>query len=86
MSPQRLDAVAWMDDAACASRTDLPWLGDDARTHATKTMAAICRTCLVLDQCEAFVRADGIVGGFWAGRDRGPALIPTQADLFGQAG
>jgi len=86
MSRVQLVPTAWMDNSACAARPDLPWLDDDAGLKASSTMAGVCRDCAVLDGCAAYVRDAGIVGGFWAGHDRGPTRIVLQGVLFGQAG
>jgi hypothetical protein len=71
----------WMDDALCARNPDLGWLnephlvglGDEA------TMSVICSRCPVLAECEAFVQAGDITGGFWAGHHRTPEgpLLPV---------
>ena len=86
MNRSALLTTAWMDDAACAERADLPWLADDVGLAASTVLAGICSGCPVLAHCETYARAGGIVGGFWAGHDRGPALVPVQDVLFGQAG
>lgn len=86
MSRVQLVPAAWMDESACVARPDLPWLDDDAGMTALSIMAGLCQGCAVLDECEAYVRDAGIVGGFWAGHDRGPTRTPVQGVLFGQAG
>ena len=57
---------AWMRDALCREYPHLNWFpprGD--RTFAT--LRAICRSCLVTDQCLAFALDHPEVVGVWGG-------------------
>ena len=44
-------------------------------------MAVICSRCPVLADCEAYVEAADITGGFWAGHHRTPdgPLLPSRS-------
>lgn len=86
MNRLQLIPTAWMDESACTIRPDQPWLDDDRGLRASTAMAGICRDCPVLDDCAAYVRDAGIIGGFWASHDRGPTRTILQGVLFGQAG
>ena len=66
--------AAWMTDAACAGRPELRWITDtaDLAPGDADAMAAVCAGCPVRAACVAYVRASGVTGGTWAGRDRDP--------------
>jgi len=79
----------WMADAACARHPDLGWLKDPhlVGLGEESTMAVICSRCPVLAECEAYVQAAGITGGFWAGHHRTPdgPLLPVANPAAGDA-
>ena len=77
MSPQRkrdlvrafcFDGDAdWMTDAACVSRSDLPWTG--AATKRTgELMRQVCGSCPVRTQCGEYAVHARVTVGWWAGR------------------
>ncbi|WP_409483038.1 hypothetical protein [Arsenicicoccus dermatophilus] len=70
-------APSWQTRAACASRTDLPWLTDaaDLDRWAVLTMRAVCDACTVLLDCLAVVDDLDVTGGWWAGQDRDPHAV-----------
>jgi len=76
--------AAWMVDAACADRPELRWITDtaDLVDGEADVMAAVCATCPVRAACLAYVRASGVAGGTWAGRDRDPHA-PTSEPAAG---
>lgn len=73
MSVSDLD-VEWMNDALCGRNPHLGWLNDPhlAGLGEEATMSVICARCPVLADCEAYVEAAEITGGFWAGHHRTP--------------
>lgn len=66
--------VEWMNDALCARNPGLGWLNDPEFVGLGEeaTMSVICGRCPVLADCEAYVQAADITGGFWAGHHRTP--------------
>lgn len=85
--------TAWMRQAACAGRPELPWTTDTVDVHPLTqlSMSLVCRDCAVRVECVAAVDDLGITGGWWAGADRDPAAVPmpapewVQLDLLGGA-
>lgn len=81
----------WMDDALCARprNKDLGWLNDPHLVGLGEeaTMAVICSRCPVLTECEAYVEAVKVTGGFWAGHHRTPhgSLLPVALPVAGDA-
>lgn len=74
-------ASGWEAHAACAARTDLPWLTDAANVTGWQAaaMRAVCDACPVVLDCLAAVDALDVCGGWWAGADRDPdALDPAR--------
>lgn len=74
--------ISWTADAACASRTELPWLMDraDIDDWDKLRMRTVCDTCPVLLDCLAAVDDLDVTGGWWAGHDRAPhafTVTPT---------
>ena len=74
----------WMANALCARNLHLGWLKDPHLVGLGEeaTMSVICSRCPVLADCEAYVEAADITGGFWAGHHRtseGP-LLPVAGD------
>lgn len=63
---------SWMNQAACADRTDLPWIVDEHLTASAdaESMRSVCGVCPVFFQCSTYVTGVPVVGGFWAGADR----------------
>lgn len=77
--------TGWMTQAACRTHTDLPWTADGF-THPRVTgvaarMRAVCDSCPVRRECEAYVDRAGVTGGFWAGSWRGLENVPTLGAL-----
>jgi hypothetical protein len=74
----------WMRFAVCQDFPELPWLSDRDQVTDTKRlrMVGVCRACGVVERCMAFVTAEQISGGFWAGefRDR----LPDAANVVEQ--
>lgn len=70
-----------MAQAACVGVPDLPWTTDTH--HRTgpallgQIMADTCAACPVRTDCAAYVEANDICGGFWAGADR---ALPQPVD------
>jgi hypothetical protein len=61
-----LDPPAWHADAACREHPDLTWFPD--RGQDTSAAVAVCRGCLVADQCRAWAMSQGAgLHGIWAG-------------------
>jgi WhiB family redox-sensing transcriptional regulator len=56
---------AWMADAACAEHPELKFV--PSRGEPTEALHAVCRPCLVLDECLAFAVADETLQGVWRG-------------------
>jgi WhiB family redox-sensing transcriptional regulator len=55
----------WMADAACAEHPELRFVS--SRGEPTEPLKAICRRCLVLDECLAYALADETLQGVWGG-------------------
>ena len=82
--------TSWMKKASCARTPHLGWLRDPERVGYAEeaAMATVCARCPVLAACEAYVQAEEITGGFWAGHHQtpdGPLLplvpaVPTRGD------
>ena len=68
---------AWMSHAACARFPDLPWTADTgtAPDVLVDIMREVCDQCPVRLACAAYVEAERITGGWWAGEDRDPEAI-----------
>jgi hypothetical protein len=62
----------WMRHALCTAFPTLPWIRDAEQVSpaARTSMDLVCRLCPVVDACEAYVRRQAVVSGFWAGEDR----------------
>ena len=76
----------WMREAACRRIPDLPWTADKGNAPVVlgELMADVCGMCPVRDECAAFVDAEDITGGYWAGAyRRAPKWV--QGALFGDA-
>lgn len=73
--------TAWMRQAACAARPELPWTTDttDLTPAQVEAMRAVCDDCPALGDCVATVDALDITGGWWAGTDRDPYAAPIPA-------
>jgi len=54
-----------MADAACAEHPELRFVS--SRGESTEPLKAVCRRCLVLDECLAFALADESLQGVWGG-------------------
>jgi len=77
---------AWMVDAACAGRPELPWTTDTAELAAGEAdaMARVCQVCPARLACLAYVAAAEVTGGTWAGADRDPAAtVPVELTTAG---
>ena len=76
--------VDWMNEALCARNLHLGWLKEPhvVGLGEEATMSVICSRCPVLAECEAYVQAADITGGFWAGHHRTPdgPLLPVAGD------
>lgn len=72
LAPPLARAESWMRLAVCQAFPELPWLSDRDQVTAVDRngMAAACRACGVVEACTAFVIAEQITGGFWAGEFR----------------
>ena len=85
------DDLDWMADALCRQprNKDLGWLNDPHPVGLGEeaTMAVVCSRCPVLADCEVYVEAAEIAGGFWAGHHRTPdgPLLPVVPPLAGDA-
>lgn len=81
--------TAWMLKALCSRNLHLGWLNDPhlVGLGEESTMAVICSRCPVLTECETYVQAAGITGGFWAGHHRTPdgPLLPVANPVAGDA-
>ena len=88
MSIADLD-TGWMANALCAMNLTLGWLNDPHLVGLGEeaTMSVICSRCPVLADCEAYVQAAEITGGFWAGHHRTPdgPLLPVVPPVAGDA-
>lgn len=58
-----LDRPAWMADAACAEHDLELWF--PANGQSPKPAKAICRSCLVVDECLEHALEAGEVHGIW---------------------
>ncbi|MBG6098320.1 WhiB family transcriptional regulator [Nocardioides luteus] len=76
-----MSTPAWMNDAACATREarGLPWTTDTLELPevVVDLMRSTCDDCLVRSACNAYVIAEGVSGGMWAGTDRDTHRRPT---------
>jgi len=65
-------STAWMVDALCAQRLDLPWTVDvhQVGTWERVTMAVLCDRCPVRTACDSYADQLGAGAGFWAGSHR----------------
>jgi len=71
--PDRLAALlaamrpGWMADALCAepAYADLPWFPERGQNPAP--CVAVCRRCIVAEECKRYVVAHEINHGVWAG-------------------
>jgi hypothetical protein len=59
----------WQRDAACLEHPELTWFPERSTTWAQIEAArAVCRGCLVADQCDSYARrVPGGVEGIWGG-------------------
>ena len=71
----------WRALALCAAFPDLPWIQEpSARSSAAVcAMTAVCGACPARGECAAFVEAQGVSSGFWAGHERGPTNSDSEA-------
>jgi hypothetical protein len=69
----RLDD-SWMQDAACTTEPELPWISEpeDVRLGEEAAMAVVCEACPVRAACDRYADLADITGGFWAGHHRTP--------------
>jgi hypothetical protein len=65
-------SARWFRAALCRRFSHLPWFADagDMTPAQIESMQTVCEACPVERECAAFVRAEGIDSGFWAGRPR----------------
>jgi hypothetical protein len=81
---------AWIREAACGSRTELPWIDDPRRVTPQQVdqMQAVCSSCLVRSACFDFTLAADVTAGWWAGRsyNRYEYHRPPRRDLTIRAG
>lgn len=56
---------AWQSDALCREYPDLPWFPELGETSTE--CKAVCRRCIVANECRAYVLASDISTGCWAG-------------------
>jgi hypothetical protein len=84
MTRPRLLEVTWMEEAACVDTPRLPWLAEPDETGLVDdaAMRAVCAGCPVPGECERYVQAARIGGGFWAGHHRGISRQPVQLELL----
>jgi hypothetical protein len=54
-----------MADAACAEHPEVRIVS--GRGESTEPLEAVCRRCLVLDECLAYAMADETLQGVWRG-------------------
>lgn len=75
-------AESWMRLAVCRAFPELPWLSDrDQVTEVDRIgMVGACRACGVVEACAAFVIAEQITGGFWAGEFRDLPDLPDASN------
>lgn len=64
--------TAWMVDAVCARRLDLPWTldADQVGTWERVTMTVLCNRYTVRAACDSYAELMGADAGFWAGSHR----------------
>ena len=78
----RLDDESWRDDAACLGvgpDVFFPELGEGGVTAEAQ---ALCRACLVRDECLAYALADPELRGTWAGTsERHRRRMRQRADM-----
>jgi hypothetical protein len=58
-----LARAPWMADAACAEHPELRFVS--GHREPTEPVKAVCRRCLVLDECLAFALEDETLVGIW---------------------
>jgi hypothetical protein len=78
-------ATAWMRDAVCTRRPDLPWTADAVQvgTWDRLTMTVLCERCPVHTPCVSYADAVQADGGFWAGAHRDIDTDPLTAVVAG---
>lgn len=71
-------AASWQCAALCQSYPDFPWISDADRVTPVETvlMETVCAACPVVFECGDYADCEGVVSGFWAGRDRTPPTLP----------
>ncbi|QGN33960.1 WhiB family transcriptional regulator [Microlunatus sp. Gsoil 973] len=66
-----LIGLGWMDEAACLTVPELPWIGprrgQPLDPGALEQMTQTCDHCPVLNQCRHYVDQAAVSAGFWAG-------------------
>ncbi len=71
--------TAWMVDALCARRLELPWTldADQVDTWERVTMTVLCDRCPVRAACASSAHQVSAEAGFWAGShwDTAPAVV-----------
>lgn len=74
-------ATAWMRDATCTTRLDLPWTSDAGLVGIWDrlTMTVLCDRCPVRTACTAYADTVQADGGFWAGAHRDTDTDPVAA-------
>jgi hypothetical protein len=77
-------STRWTRAALCRRFSHLPWLANagDMTGAQVESMRTVCEACPVERECAAFVRAEGIDSGFWAGS---PRTAPPPASTGGAA-
>lgn len=77
---------AWMTQARCAQRLDLPWTEDAHRVEeeVREVMARLCRACPVRGYCRRYAVGTYASAGFWAGGFRGGAYTGDLPDLLAE--
>jgi len=73
--------TAWMVDAACAQRLDLPWTLDanQVGTWERVTMTVVCDRCHARPACSSYADQVGANSGFWAGSYRDTGTLAAEA-------
>lgn len=62
---QRFAKPKWMRDGACLEHPELTWFPE--RGQPTGPAKAVCRSCLVRDDCLAFALEHPLTIGVWGG-------------------